>query len=66
MDNLSLILPLVGLELMLKLIALLDLRRRTNSEVKGARRWVWALAILFITTIGSVVYLTWGRRDSDL
>jgi hypothetical protein len=57
---LPLIVPLVLLELSLKAIALLDLRRRANT--KGPR-WVWVLVILFVNVFGSITYLLVGRQE---
>ncbi len=66
MDNIRLFLPIIVLELILKAVALMDLARRSNAGVKGGRRWPWLLGILFVSTIGPVVYLAWGRDDTKL
>ena len=46
-------------------IALLDLSRRTDDQVLGRRRWVWLLVILFINSgIGALIYLVAGRKSA--
>lgn len=52
--------PLVVLQLILVLIALLDLRRRKN--IRGPK-WIWVLLILFSGLVGPIAYLVIGRRD---
>ena len=58
---LPLIAPLVLLELGMIVIALRDLRRR--ERVKGPRRWMWVLIILFVNLLGPILYLLLGRED---
>ena len=55
-----LLLPIILLELSLKGIALLDLRRRTHTN---GPRYAWVLAILFVNFLGSILYLVWGRQE---
>jgi len=47
----------------LKLMALVDLKRRPANEVKGTKA-TWALAVVFANSVGAVpiAYLLWGRR----
>ncbi len=47
----------------LKLAALTDLARRPASEVRGPK-WVWALAVTLINSVGAapIVYFAYGRR----
>lgn len=59
---LRLLWPLIVIELILKVVALLDLRRRTNDEVRFGERWVWLLIILLVSTLGPVTYLVWGKE----
>lgn len=60
MNYLPLLVPVVLVELVLVLIALLDLARR--HKIRGPK-WAWLLAILFIQLIGPIVYLVLGREE---
>ena len=55
-----LLLPVILLELSLKAVALLDLRRRTAS--KGPRL-AWVLVILFVNLLGPILDLTLARHE---
>jgi len=54
-----------GLEAMLKIAALVDLRRRPADEVNGSKR-LWALAVTLVNSAGVVplLYFVKGRRRS--
>ena len=60
--ELKLILPIIVLELMLKIIALYDLSKKNAKEVKGEKRIVWVFIILFFSTIGPIFYLVFGHK----
>lgn len=55
-----LILPLVLVQLVLMITALVDLSKR--QETRGPR-WVWLLIIIFGEILGPVVYFVWGRKE---
>ncbi len=55
----QLILPIVGLQLILIVIALIDLKR--IEETQGPK-WMWALIIIFGNLIGPILYFVIGRR----
>jgi hypothetical protein len=59
---LPLIAPLLIIELVLLVIALVDLIRR--QDVRYLPKWGWALIILFISMIGPIAYLILGREES--
>ncbi len=59
---LPLLIPLAILELILILVALIDLIRRDPRQVRGSKL-VWGLIILFIGTIGPICYLLVGRKE---
>lgn len=63
MDQLTIILPLLLLNLILVVVALVDLIRRDNSRVRGEMKWPWVLVILLITTFGPIIYLVAGRKN---
>lgn len=53
--------PVILLQLLLMIWALVDLLRRKN--VKLLPKWAWALIILFVNLFGPIVYLVAGRRE---
>jgi len=53
---------LVGVQIGLDVVALLDLYKRPVSEVTLGNKWVWVAIILLINTIGAIVYLVVGRK----
>jgi hypothetical protein len=57
------VLPLVLASLGLLFLALRDLITRPAEEVTGGNKVPWLLVILFISTLGSVAYLVFGRRS---
>ncbi len=50
----------------LKVAALVDLKRRPASEVRGSK-WMWATAILLVNSAGSlpVAYFALGRQHAS-
>ena len=48
----------------LKIAALVDLKRRPASEVRG-RKWVWATVVTLANSVGVVplAYFLFGRRN---
>lgn len=55
------IIPIVLLELLLIIIALVDLVRR--EKTRYLPKWAWAILIIFIQFFGSIGYLIFGRED---
>jgi len=57
-------LPLIGVlvavQLVLQLVALIDLVRRPHVTL-GDRKWAWALIILLGESIGAILYFALGR-----
>ncbi|MEA3318454.1 MULTISPECIES: PLD nuclease N-terminal domain-containing protein [Bacillaceae] len=58
--NWSLAAPLIVLQLILIITALISLSRQ---EQTNGPKWAWALIILFITTIGPILYFVIGRKN---
>jgi len=58
-NPIALIAPLILIQFILAVIALIDLLR--GRETLGPK-WVWVLIILFITTIGPIIYFIFGRK----
>lgn len=54
--------PLLIIQIILLVIALVDLIRR--EEVKFLPKWAWAIIILLISMIGPISYLLLGREEA--
>lgn len=60
-ENPQLLAPLIILQLILMVIALLDIRKR--ERVLGGNKLIWVFIIVIVNTIGPIVYLSIGRKD---
>lgn len=58
--NWALIAPLIGVQFLLMIIAIIDLIR--IPQTKGPK-WVWVLVILFVNLIGPIIYFIVGRKS---
>ena len=54
------LIPIIILQLVLLVVALLDLARRERTR---GPKWVWVLVIVFINIIGPILYLMLGRDE---
>ena len=61
-ELLPIIAPLLVVQLILMIIALVDLSRREAERVRGPK-WVWAIVSVVVATLGPIVYLVFGRKD---
>ena len=59
-DMLPFLIPLIVIELVLVVIALVDLIKR--PQVRG-NKLVWVLIIVFVEIIGPILYLALGRKE---
>jgi len=61
--NRRLIIGVAVAEGLLKLAALIDIKRRPASQVRG-RRWVWATLVAVVNSFGlmPISYFLFGRR----
>jgi hypothetical protein len=48
----------------LKVMALIDIKRRPRDEIRG-RKWLWAVAVTVVNSVGIVPisYFVFGRRQ---
>jgi len=60
---LAILLPILVIQLGLLAWALYDLTR-PERRVKGDRKVVWALIIIFVNIIGPILYFLVGREDA--
>ncbi|GAB6926348.1 PLD nuclease N-terminal domain-containing protein [Paenibacillus sp. JCM 10914] len=58
------LIPLAVIWLILVIVALADISRRDNSQVRGDKKWIWVLVIIFVNTLGPIIYLLAGRKDT--
>jgi hypothetical protein len=59
---LLLLVPVILIQLGLMIAALIDLER-AERRVRGGRKVVWALIIVFVNIIGPIVYFAAGREN---
>jgi len=59
---LLLLAPVVVIQLGLMVVALIDLER-DERRVRGGRKVVWALIIVFVNIVGPIVYFAAGREN---
>ena len=57
----AVLLPLIIVEVVVLVAALYDLTR-PNRRVKGDSKVVWALIVIFVATIGPILYFLAGRE----
>jgi hypothetical protein len=53
--------PILILQLLLIVVALVDLIRREKTR---GPKWIWVLVIVFINLIGPIIYLLVGREET--
>ncbi|MFD2043389.1 PLD nuclease N-terminal domain-containing protein [Ornithinibacillus salinisoli] len=58
--NWAVIAPILVIQGILIIIALIDLIR---TNVTNGPKWLWVLIILFVTTLGPIIYFIFGRRQ---
>ena len=59
--NWALIAPLFIVQVILAIVALIDIAR---IHATNGPKWVWVLVVLVINTIGPIVYFIFGRKTS--
>lgn len=58
-NNLPIIAPILIIQLILIIVAIIDLVRIENTN---GPKWLWALIILLINIIGPILYFVIGRK----
>jgi Phospholipase_D-nuclease N-terminal len=58
-NNLPIIAPIFIIQLILIIVAIIDLVRIENTN---GPKWLWALIILLINIIGPILYFVIGRK----
>ncbi|MCS7201494.1 MAG: PLD nuclease N-terminal domain-containing protein [Dictyoglomus sp.] len=66
MDNLfqvlPLIIPLIILQVVFQIFALVDLIRRPREEIRGENKIIWGIVILIFAMLGPIIYFIFGRK----
>ena len=57
---LPLLIPVILIQIILLIVALLDLVKRERTR---GPKWVWAVVIVLVNIIGPIVYFIVGRRE---
>ncbi|MBC1227826.1 PLDc N-terminal domain-containing protein [Listeria booriae] len=60
MNTIALLVPFIILYLILLVTALVDLIRHWNNRQVPV---VWLIVIIFVSTIGPIIYFIFGRKD---
>lgn len=60
-EFIPLLIPLIVLQLILMVAALVDLAKRPFTR---GPKWVWLLVILLVNTIGPIIYFVLGREEA--
>lgn len=60
-EYLPLLIPILIIQLVLVIFALIDLVRR--DQTRGPK-WIWVLVILFVNMIGPIIYFLAGREEA--
>lgn len=55
----QLLAPLIIIQVILIVVALIDLIKRQNTL---GPKWMWTLIIIFVTTLGPIIYFVVGRK----
>ena len=60
LEVLPYIIPVLGIQLVLIIVALVDLSRREKTY---GPKWMWVLIILFVNLFGAIIYFILGRQE---
>ena len=60
-NALPFLIPLVIVQVVLMVVALVDLVRR--ERVRGGNKVIWGVVIVLVNIIGPIVYLLLGRQE---
>jgi hypothetical protein len=60
---LAIAVPMLLLQLILLVVALVDLVKREPERINGPK-WLWAVIIICISMFGPIIYFIAGRRNS--
>lgn len=58
--NWGIIAPLIVIQIILMIVALIDW---VKIEKTNGSKWLWLFIIIFINTIGPILYFIFGRKE---
>lgn len=59
----ALLAPIIVLQLLLMIAALIDLDR-SDRRVRGGSKVVWAVIVVFVNVLGPIAYFLVGREEA--
>lgn len=59
----KLLLPLVIIDVALKIFGLVDLARTEKERIRSGSKLLWALVILLVNNLGTIVYFIFGKKN---
>ncbi|MFN3699406.1 MAG: PLDc N-terminal domain-containing protein [Dictyoglomus sp.] len=61
-QNFTLLLPLILMQVIFQIIALVDLIKRGKGEIRGENKLVWGIIIIVFGMLGPILYFILGRN----
>lgn len=58
--NFALLAPLFIIQLILMIVALVDIRR---IHATNGPKWAWVLITIFVNIVGPIIYFIFGRKN---
>ena len=59
----AIVAPLIVIQWGLNIIALIDLFKRDDEQLRYLPKWGWAVAIVVVNFVGAIAYLVAGREE---
>jgi hypothetical protein len=59
----KLLLPLVIIDIALKIFGLVDLARTEKERIRSGSKLLWVLVILLVNNLGTIVYFIFGKKN---
>jgi hypothetical protein len=57
---------LIVVQVVLDVFAFVDLYRRPVDQLTISNKWIWVAIILFISTLGAILYFVVGRKPAPV
>ncbi|ACI19959.1 PLD nuclease N-terminal domain-containing protein [Dictyoglomus thermophilum] len=61
-ENFILFLPLLLIQLVFQILAIVDLIKRNKEEIRWENKIIWAIIILAFGILGPMAYFVFGRK----
>lgn len=59
------LLPILIIQITFQIIAIFDLLKRPNEEIRGGSKVIWIIIIVLFEILGPVIYFLFGRKYND-